>query len=470
MMRFKSTGMVTLFMLLTSFSMACAEPVRAAPDPDVVTQQDFDTLWNFKEMFVCPKQITWGVKKPITRDFYRMKGISFSDPLTANPLQGYVQELYFDSVPYAGKTTRVFARYARPDGKGPFPAMLLIHGGGGTAFPDWAEHWARRGYAALVFDLKGCGPDGQRMPDGLPSLEDNTIFGAPSDTTEGAEAQEFGFISLSSLRPGAPADARSDAKRNRNPRDIWGYQAITAILRGHALLESFPEIDKQRIGATGISWGGYLSCIIAGIDPKLKVVVPVFGCGFYQEHGAWEGLLNQKMTKKSMQKWVALYDPSSHMKHARCAMMFANGINDSHFPLNTLKKTALQCQGPVAMCLILHIVHQHRWDIREVEPYVDSIIDYGTPFLNISRIKRDRQTVRATFTGPVEARRAALVFTCDSGPWRPRAWETLPAVIDTTTRTISADLPQDKKVTAYFLSLTDERNFTVSTLHEENDP
>jgi hypothetical protein len=158
------------------------------------------------------------------------------------------------------------------------------------------------------------------------------------------------------------------------------------------------------------------------------------------------------------------------MKHARCAMMFANGINDSHFPLNTLKKTALQSQGPVAMCLILHIIHQHRWDIREVEPYVDSIIDCGTPFLKISRIKRDNLTISATYSGPVDANRAALVYTCDSGPWRPRVWDSMPAVLDTTTHTLRADLPQDKKITAYFLTLTDERNFTLSTMHEENAP
>jgi len=443
-------------------------PDGAARAADVVTQQDFDTIWNFKEMFVCPKQVTWGEKKPITRDFYRVRGISFVDPLTSNPLQGYVRELYFDGARYQGKPTRVFARYARPDGKGPFPAMLLIHGGGGTAFADWAEHWARRGYAALVFDLNGRGADGAPMKDGGPNLEDNTIFGAPADTPEGTEAKEFGFISLSPLRPGMPTDTSPDAKRKRDPRDIWGYQAISAILRGHALLESFPEIDKERIGATGISWGGYLSCIVAGVDPKLKVVVPVFGCGFFHEHGAWEGLLNQKMSKQNMQKWVALYDPSSHTKHAKCAMMFTNGTNDSHFPMNTLKKSALQCQGPVTMCLIIRIVHQHRWDIREVEPYIDSIIDYGTPFLQVGRIKRANQAVSATYSGPVEARRASLVFTCDGGPWRPRSWDTAPATLDPATHTISAELPNDKKVTAYYLSLTDERGFTISTLHEEN--
>ena len=69
----------------------------------------------------------------------------------------------------------------------------------------------------------------------------------------------------------------------------------------------------------------------------------------------------------------------------------------------------------------------------------------------------------------LEARRATLVYTCDSGPWRPRAWDAIPAKLDTKTQTISAELPQDRKVTAYYLMLTDERNFSISTLHEENN-
>ena len=48
---------------------------------------------------------------------------------------------------------RVFAYLGRPaTGKGPFPAMVLVHGGGGKAFREWAEHWAKRGYVALAMD------------------------------------------------------------------------------------------------------------------------------------------------------------------------------------------------------------------------------------------------------------------------------------------------------------------------------
>ena len=44
----------------------------------------------------------------------------------------------------------------------------------GTAFKEWAELWARRGYVALAMDLAGQGPDRKRLPDGGPAQDDGT--------------------------------------------------------------------------------------------------------------------------------------------------------------------------------------------------------------------------------------------------------------------------------------------------------
>src|SRR5215472_18001055 len=49
-----------------------------------------------------------------------------------------VTSLYYEGEPYRGKPTRVFAYLARPEkAQGRLPAMVLVHGGGGTAFPGW---------------------------------------------------------------------------------------------------------------------------------------------------------------------------------------------------------------------------------------------------------------------------------------------------------------------------------------------
>jgi hypothetical protein len=36
--------------------------------------------------------------------------------------------------------------------------MVLVHGGGGTAFAEWVRLWVGRGYAAIAMDPCGCVP------------------------------------------------------------------------------------------------------------------------------------------------------------------------------------------------------------------------------------------------------------------------------------------------------------------------
>src|SRR5262245_11819933 len=90
---------------------------------------------------------------------------------------GPVRSLFYASEPYGGKPTRVFAYYATPAtlaGKTPnkdekYPAVVLVHGGGGTAFREWAELWAKRGYAAIAMDLAGSRPTEGKNPHALDS-------------------------------------------------------------------------------------------------------------------------------------------------------------------------------------------------------------------------------------------------------------------------------------------------------------
>ncbi|MEI6727964.1 MAG: acetylxylan esterase, partial [Actinomycetes bacterium] len=66
--------------------------------------------------------------------------------------------VYYEGETFKGKATRVFAYYGKPEGAGPFPGIVLVHGGGGAAFRDWVKHWVDNGYAALAMDLAGNGP------------------------------------------------------------------------------------------------------------------------------------------------------------------------------------------------------------------------------------------------------------------------------------------------------------------------
>lgn len=214
-----------------------------------------------------------------------------------------VTSLTYEGEPYQGKPTRVFAYVARPEKvEGKLPAMVLVHGGGGTAFKEWAELWAKRGYIALAMNLAGQDASRKRMPDGGPPQQDAVVF--------------------------------SDVPVN----DAWSYHAVAKVIRGVSLLANRDDVDPKRIGITGISWGGYLTCIVSGLDDRLKVAVPVYGCGFLDENSVLSPIF-LKMPAEHRAKWSNNFDPSRYLAKAKMPMLFVNGTNDFAYPMDSYQKS-----------------------------------------------------------------------------------------------------------------------------------
>lgn len=343
-----------------------------------------------------------------------------------------VQSLFYEGEPFEGKPTRVFAYYARPaEGDGPFPAMVLVHGGGGKAFSAWAEHWAKRGYCAIAMDLSGNGPAG-RLLDGGPNQDDGTKF------------REF-----------TDADAK----------EMWTYHAVAAVLRGHSLLASRPEVDRSRIGVTGISWGGYLTCIVAGIDDRLKVAVPVYGCGFLHENSVWLEPRFAKMTPELRDRWVKHFDPSQYLAGVSCPILFLNGSNDFAYPMDSYKKCyQLVLERLRKVSVKIKLPHGHIWTFGEVDQFVDSQLKGGTPLATLADMKLAGDNASAAVTAPVAIAKAEFHYTTDSGAWQKRNWQTVPAELKD--GVVTAKLPAERPV-VYFLSVTDSRGVAISTHHEE---
>jgi dienelactone hydrolase len=345
---------------------------------------------------------------------------------------GLVQEVYYQGELYRGRATRVFAYLARPaTGKGPFPAMALVHGGGGKAFRDWAEHWAERGYVALAMDTAGCGPSGP-LADGGPDQTDATKF----------------------------RDFTDD-----EARDMWTYHAVSAVIRGVSLLAALPEVDRRRIGITGLSWGGYLTCIVAGLDHRLKVAVPVYGCGFLGDNSVWKATWLAKMRSDARDRWLRDFDPSQYLGGVNCPILFLNGSNDFAYPLDSNRASYRLVPAKLRhVSVVLDLPHGHIWTFEEVDVFVDSVLRGGIPLPRLGRAKIDGDRVSAKVISPVPVKQAALHYTTDTGEWQKRRWQTLPAALNG--KTLIAHLPEQRPV-AWFLSITDERGLRVSTEHEE---
>lgn len=337
-----------------------------------------------------------------------------------------LSSIYYDGEPYQGKPTRVFAYLAYPNGvKGRAPAIVLVHGGAGRAFEDWARMWASRGYVALAMDHFGQGPDGKRALDGGPDINDETLF-------------------------------------PRGAQGGWTYSAVAAVVRGVSLLSSLPEVDPKRIGITGVSWGGYLTCIAGGLDERIKAAAPVYGCGYLHEASLWSAQI-QALPEDQRRVWIDSLDPSCYLGQAKAPMLFINGTNDHCFWLDSYQKSYRLVRHRV-VCIKKEMPHDQNQGASPVEIgiFMDQHLKGGAGLPELGK-PRLSGSVEVSFKSPMPVRSAEIVFTTDTGIWEQRKWQSLAAKIDG--RTIKADLPAGRPL-VYYISLTDTRGASVTTEHE----
>lgn len=354
---------------------------------------------------------------------------------------GLVQELFYEGEPWKGKPTRVFAYLGRPAAENdrgstmtrpaPRPAMVLVHGGGGKAFKDWAEHWAKRGYIALAMDLGGNGPLG-RLADGGPDQSDEVKF---RDFTE------------------------TDA------RDMWTYHAVAAVVRGHSLLRSMPEVDANRIGLTGISWGGYLTCIVAGLDPRFQTAVPVYGCGFLGDNSYWKDKSLAAMTPEARARWLRLFDPSQYLDDVRRPILFVNGTTDFAYPLDSYQKSYRLVPARWRhVSVAVNRPHGHIWTFPEVDAFVDNVLRRKPPLVCVGAPRTVGEELTARLSHTNRLKEVSLCYTTNSGPWQKRVWHTAVARLEK--RQVKADLPSTRPLVA-FLATKDDRDRHISSEHVE---
>ena len=70
-------------------------------------------------------------------------------------------------------------------------------------------------------------------------------------------------------------------------------QAVLDARRGLDYLALRPDVDPTRLGISGISLGGVLSGVVAGVDPRVKVILTLVG-GADFARGFWNGLLTRR--------------------------------------------------------------------------------------------------------------------------------------------------------------------------------
>ncbi|MFA6293706.1 MAG: acetylxylan esterase, partial [Victivallales bacterium] len=212
---------------------------------------------------------------------------------------------------------RVYGWLAKPEGKGPFPAMLVLPGAGFSARPRPLEH-ARHGYLTLDIQVHGQDVDLKEYPK-IPGYYDNVMY-------EPTTAYYYYYIHLRCL------------------------QAVNYLI-------SRPDVDPKKIVVVGGSQGGRLGIVVAGLDARISAVVSAIANSPNHPHLRWVArcngfadlgdkkpdpsiTLNDGMDLKGLPplrddvsgRCFAYYDPMNYARDIKCPVMMNGGLIDPVSP------------------------------------------------------------------------------------------------------------------------------------------
>lgn len=320
---------------------------------------------------------------------YKQDGIEFPSELWQTPSAERYEDrdkngvkAYFIS---SLEGEKVFCYVGLPESASkdnPVPAVVCVHGATGTAFYNWVELWNSRGYAAIAMDTEG------KMPT--------------------ADASLYYSVATASVKPHGPANA-AFTDSNKPVTEQWVYHAVAAVISSTSFISSFEEVDSSRIGITGVSYGGFLTCLAAGYDDRYVFAAPVYGClsnsGSSAEFGSYiDGNAGAE-----------IWDETGPLAASNSVFLFVNGNTDNFFPLDSTKKCAAACKQ-AALCIKQNYEHGHSQgaDVNEVFAFADEIFANGTPLVRITDVNAESGELSFALPVGVSIKNASQIYTLEN--------------------------------------------------------
>ena len=346
-------------------------------------------------------------------------------------------EVRFISHPWRGAPVRIFGYYAYPAGRGaPFPGLVLVHGGGGYATLERATEAAREGYAALAIDLPGKGTlrEGRSRSTG-PDMTVQQIF---------------------TVKP--------------QPTDNFLYHAILAQMRSVTFLRTRAEVDRERIGLVGVSWGGATGLITTSLDRRVKCFVNLYGAGFLRGGSTWHQYLD-RLPPEDLRAWEDNFDASRYVADIKVPVLGVTGTNDNCYYLPRFMQTLRAIKPTPDLLLRPNLDHKvddaakkgyYRW----LAVHLKGENAASPPGIQSLRMAAGEREVRLYVQpkGRVAVSAAHIIYgQVGTAGWTNRRWNSVRCVADKSRSWWSAEVPLSTQTMYAFANVHFTDGSVVST-------
>jgi dienelactone hydrolase len=252
-----------------------------------------------------------------------------------------------------------------PMPEGGYPAVVLVHGGGGQVYIDWVRYWNRLGFVAIAFDTYGNQLDSELRKVVNPE-------GGPSENHTGSILDSID-----------------------SEKDSWVYHVVTNVILCNNILRNRADVNKDKVVATGISWGSVALCITSGVDKRFSAFAPVYGGSYVYDDSFFVKNYPQETAYGGLNKdgWIAKYDASSYLPYSTKPMFFVSGIDDNAFNVENRVKLHSLPKGKVFYSQRSDLGHGHVWRQTEEIYHFFKHVLYKENFSIINGLIKDGNVV-----------------------------------------------------------------------------
>jgi cephalosporin-C deacetylase len=233
---------------------------------------------------------------------------------------------------------------------GPLPCVVEFIGyGGGRGVPvNWLA-WPSAGYAHLVMDTRGQGTTWSKGD--TPDLE-----------LEGGNPQFPGFMTRGILKASA----------------YYYRRLFTDAVRAVETAMAFEGVDASRVAVTGTSQGGGVAIAVAGLEPRMKAVMPnvPFLCHFrrataitdsapYSEIVAFLKTHRDKI--QTVFETLSYFDGLNFAARSHAPALYSVGLMDDVCPPSTVYAAWNHHAGPKQISVYAYNRHEGGESVQTLE-------------------------------------------------------------------------------------------------------
>ena len=295
-----------------------------------------------------------------------------------------------------------FAYIGFPDSpapKGGFPGIVLIHGGGGTAFARYTRRWIRKGYAVIALDWYNSRPT-------------------------------YKDAAQSKIKENVPLPGGKIQDHVAN---------VANMILCHSLLRSLPNVNPDKTAFVGLSWGSWYGAMVASIDNRFQGGVEIY-CG------------DVKRDKDAFKNETLRFTNGRFHHAIKIPLYWIVSTIDQNMTLSTINEAFKECPTLYNKTIVNDLPHSHiGFDFDACFRMASHFTRKQPSLPKLGKITQKGNVVSAKILDPGKGITYAVLNYTDTDKevrYHERKWKSVPAEINGDT--ISATVPA--KAHHYYLS------------------